>query len=77
MYAAVTSVNCHTTDISKCADYQIQTSGNILKTSKTGKIFLESQRKYILEESILITLDVKPLYTNITNNESIKSVKKS
>ena len=31
--------------------------------------------KYIPQENLLVTLDVKPLYANITNNKGIKAVK--
>ena len=43
------------------------------------KDFLKKLEKVkdISQESLLVTLDVKSLYTNIPNNEGIKAVKRS
>ena len=46
--------------------------------SKAKKILLKNnQIEEIPECSLLVTLDVKSLYTNIPNNEVIKAVKKA
>ena len=46
--------------------------------SKAKKILLKNnQIEEIHECSLLVTLDVKSLYTNIPNNEVIKTVKKA
>ena len=73
-------MNCHTKNISKYVDYHLQPivkeiSSYVKDTQdfhkKLGKV------KDIPQESLLITLDVKSLYTNIPNNGGIKAVKES
>ena len=46
---------------------------------KDRKDFLKKLEKVkdILQESLLVTLDIKSLYTNIPNYEDIKAVKES
>ena len=76
----VSSVNCHTANISKHVDYHhkpmvkkipsfVKDAHHLLKI--LGKV------RGITQDSLLVTLDVKSLYTNIPNNEGIKAVKES
>ena len=68
----VSSVNCHTANISKYVDYHLQPIvRKYPHTSKTHKIFSKKLEKVkdIPQESLLVTLDVISLYTNIPNND--------
>ena len=72
------SVNCHTANISKYVDYHLQPIVKGIPSYVNNKLnFLKSLEKLedITEESLLVTLEVKPLYINMPNNECIKSVK--
>ena len=76
----VSSVNCHTANISKHVDYHLQpVVKEIPSYVKDTQDFLKKLEKVkdIPLESLLVTLDVKSLYTNIPNNEGIKAVKES
>ena len=76
----VSSVNCHTANISKYVDYHLQPIvKEIPSYFKDTQDFLKKLEKVkdIPLESLLVTLDVKSLYTNIPNNEGIKAVKES
>ena len=78
----VSSVNCHTANISKYIDYHLQPIVKeislYVKDTQDFLKKLESEKvKDIHLESLPVTLDVKSLYTNITNNEGIKAVKES
>ena len=71
-------MNRHTANISKYVEYHLQ---HIVKEipsyGKDTQDFLNKLEKVkdIPQESLLATLDVKSLYTSITNNEDIKAVK--
>ena len=76
----VSSVNCHTANISKYVDYHLQPIfKEIPSYVKDTQDFHKKLQKVkdIPQESLLVTLDVKSLYTNIANNEGIKAVKES
>ena len=76
----VRSVNCHTANISKYVDYHFQPIvKEIPSYVKETQDFLKKLEKVkvIPQESLLVTLEVKSLYTNIQNNEGIKAVKES
>ena len=76
----VKSVNCHTANISKYVDYHLQPIvKEIPSYVKDTQDFLKKLEKVkdIPLESLLVTFDVKSLYTNIPNNEGIKAVKES
>ena len=76
----VSSVNCHTANISKYVDYHLQPIvKEIPSYVKDTQDFLKKLEKVkdIPLESLLVTLVVKSLYTNIPNNEGIKAVKGS
>ena len=76
----VSSVNCHTYNISKYVEYHLQPIvKEMLSYVKDTKDFIKklNQVEEIPEGSLLVTLDVKSLYTNIPNNEGIKTLKKA
>ena len=76
----VSSVNCHTANISKYVDYHLQPIvTEIPSYVKDTQDFLKKFEKVkdIPQEILLVTLDVKSLYTNIPNNEGIKAIKES
>ena len=76
----VSSVNCHTANISKYVDCHLQPIvKEIPSYVKDTQDFLKKLEKVkdIPQDSLLVTLDVKSLYTNIPNNEGIKAVKES
>ena len=66
----VNSVNCHTSGISKYVDYRLQAIAKDFLT-KLNHV------RHIAKENLLVTLDVKSLYTNIPNNEGIKAVREA
>ena len=71
-------MNCHTANISKYVDYHLQPIvKEIPSYVKDTQGFLKKLEKVkdISLERLLVTLDVKSLYTNIPNNEGIKAVK--
>ena len=76
----VSSLNCHIANISKYVDYHLQPIVNEIPSYvKDTQDFLKKLEKLkdIPQESLLVTLDVKSLYTNIPNNEGIKAIKGS
>ena len=76
----VSSVNSHTANISKDVDYNLQPIVKEIPSNvKDTQDFLKKLKKIkdIPQEGLLVALDVKPLYTNIPNNEGIKAVKES
>ena len=76
----VSSVNCHTVNILKYVDYHLQpTVKEIPSYVKGTQDFLKKieKVKYIPQERLLVTLDVKSPYINIQNNEDIKAVEES
>ena len=78
---AVSSVNCHTANISKYVDYHLQPIvKEIPSYVKDTQDFLKKIEKVkdIPQESLLVILYVKSLYANIpNNNKSINAVKES
>ena len=79
-HPAVSSMNCHTANISKYVDYHLQpVIKKIHSYIKDTLDFLKKLEKIkdIPQESLLVTLDVKALYTKILNNEGIKAAKES
>lgn len=76
-HPVVRSVNCHTANISKHANYHLQPKVKETPSYVKGtQDFLKKVEKLkeIPEESLLVTLDKKPLYINIRNKEDIKAV---
>ena len=76
----VSSVNCHTTNISKYIDYHLQ---RVVKQTpsyiKDTNNFINNVNdiRNIPRKSYLVTMDVKSLYTNIPNSEGMATVKKA
>ena len=73
----ISSVNCNTTKISQYVDHHLQPHvqelGSYVKDS-TDFIKKVSPIDKVPQESVLVTMDVLSLYTNISNNEGIKAV---
>ena len=75
----MSSVGCHTENISKFVDHHLQPINKELEsyvkdtTDLVNK--LESLPECPKEETILVTLDVRSLYTNIPNNEGLEAIK--
>lgn len=73
-------VNCLTANILKYVDYQIQLiDKEISSYVEDTQDFLKKLQKAkdTHEDSALVTSDIKPLNTNIANNEAIKANKES
>ena len=71
-------MNCHTGNISKYVNYHLQPIfKEIPSYVKNTKDFLKKLDKVkgIPQESLLVTLEVKSLDTNIANNRVLKTVK--
>ena len=76
----VSSVNRHTNTISKYVDFDLQPIvKNIPSYVRDTTDFLQKldKIKNIQNDCLLVTLDVKSLYTNIPNNEGIKTVREA
>ena len=76
----VSSVNCHAYTISKDVDFHLQPIvKNIPSYVRGSTDFLQKldKVKNIPNDFLLVTLDVKSLYTNIPNNEGIKAVREA
>ena len=76
----ISSVNCHTSKISKFVDYHLQPIvKEIPSYVKDTSDFLRKLNtiKTVPDNSYLVSLDVKSLYTSIPNSEGVKAVKKS
>ena len=74
----VNSVECHTSKISKFADHCLQPHAKSLPSyiqDTSDFINRISETIDINKDTILVTLDVKSLYTNISNHEGIEAVK--
>ena len=74
----VSSIDCHTTNISKYTDHHhLQPYVKELKSyvkDSTDFIRKINSIKKIPDNSILVTIDVRSLHTNIPNKEGIKAV---
>ena len=71
-------VNCSASNISKYVDYHLQPIvKEIPSYVKYTKYFIQilNETEEVSKEILLFTLNVKSFYTNIPNNEGIKSVK--
>ena len=76
----ISSVNCHTSTISKYVDFRLQPIvKNIPSYVRDTTDFLQKldKVKNVPNDCLLATLDVKSLYTNIPNNEGIKAVREA
>ena len=73
----VSSIDCHTTRISKYIDNRLQPHIKQLKSyvkDCTDFIRKINSVEKISDNSILVTVDVRSLYTNIPNKEGIEAV---
>ena len=76
----VSSVNYHTYTISKYVDFHLQPIvKNIPSYVRDTTDFLQKldKLKKIPNDCLLVTLNVKSLYTNIANNEGVKAVREA
>ena len=75
----ISSINCHTAKISKFVDYHLQDLVKKLPSYiKDTTDFINKTKDLDLpDDSILVTMDVSALYTNIPNDEGIEAVKNS
>lgn len=75
----VSSVGCHTEKISKFVDHHLQSMNKNLEShvQDTTDLVkkLENLPESPKEDTILVTLDVRSLYTNIPNNEGLEAIK--
>ena len=79
-HPVVSSVNCHTYTISKYVDFHLQPIvKNIPSYVRDTTDFFQKldKIKNIPSDCLLVTLDLKLLYTNIPNNEDIKAVREA
>ena len=75
----VSSINCHTTNISKYVDYHLRRIvKQIPSYVKDTNDFINKINavKSVPKNSYLVTMDVRSLYTNIPNAEGISAVKR-
>ena len=72
----ISSINCHTANLSKFVDYHLQE--HVTKTSsyvKDTTDFLNKTKDInVPPNSLLVTMDVKSLYTNIPNGEGLSAI---
>ena len=75
---AISSINCHTSRISEFVDYYLQTEVKKLKSyveDTTDFIRKTEAIDHVSDDSYLVSLDVRSLYTNIPHKEGIEAVK--
>ena len=76
----VSSINCHTSNISKYVDYHLQPiMQQIPSYIKDTNNFINKFNtvKSVPKNSYLVTMDMRSLYTNIPNAEGISAVKRA
>ena len=75
----VSSVGCHTEKISQYVDYHLQPLNKNLESYVQDTTDLLKKLENIpedpREDTILVTMDVRSLYTNIPNDEGLEAVK--
>ena len=74
----ISSVNCHTTKLSKYVDHFIQPLAKKVKSyirDTTDLINKIKHIKRIPRNAILVTMDVRSLYSNIKHNDGIAALK--
>ena len=75
----ISSIQCHSSNISKYVDYHLQPE--VAKLKSYTKDSTDAINKLIKikdeveEDDILVTMDVRSLYTNIPNEEGIRAVR--
>ena len=73
--SAISSVNCHTSRSSEFVDYYLQTEVKKLKSyviDTTDFIKKIEATDHVSDDSYLVSLDVRSLYTNIPHKEGLK-----
>ena len=75
----VSSINCHTNQISRYIDYHLQPIVKQIPSyvKDTNDFIRKISAINLPQNSILVSMDVKSLYTNIPNAEGICAVKRS
>ena len=75
----ISSVNCHTSNTSRYVDYHLQPIvKNIPSYIKDTNNFIKKTKDVkVPKDAILVSLDVKALYTSIPNPECIAAVKRA
>ena len=76
----ISSTNCHTTKLSKYVDHYIQPLAKAVKSYIRDTTDLLNKMKLlgtIPEGAILVTMDVKALYSNIDHNEGLTALEDS
>ena len=68
----ISSVDCHTSNISRYVDYHIPSY-----KKDTNDFIKKTKDLEVPKGAILVSLDVKALYINIPNSESIAAVKRA
>ena len=75
----VSSIDCHTSKISEYVDYHlqplVQNTESYVKDTNDFLQKLESSTTDIDNNTFLVTMDVKSLYTNIPNDEGIRATR--
>lgn len=75
----ISSIDCHTSKISEYVDYYLQPFAKQLSSYVKDTTDFINKLKHFSDQkdkdTILVTLDVKSLYTNIPNQEGIEAVK--
>ena len=75
----VSSIGCHTERISKYVDHYLQPINQSLpsyvKDTTNFLNKLDSLPEELPDDAIMVTMDVRSLYTNVPNNEGIEAVK--
>ena len=76
--SVISSLNCHTSRISEFVDYYLQPEVKKLKSYvKDTTDFIKKTEgiDHVSDDSYLVSLDVRSLYTNIPQKEGIEAVK--
>ena len=79
-HPVVSSVNCHTNTISKYVDFHLQPVVKNISSyvrDTTDSLQKLDKVKIVPNDCLLVTLDMKSVYTNIPNNEGIKAVREA
>ena len=76
----ISSVNCHTSRISEFVDYYLQPEVEKLKSyvkDTTDFVKKIEAIDHVSDDSHLVSLDVRSLYTNVPHKERIEAVKQT
>ena len=76
----VSSIDCHTSELSKFVDHYLQPHTKALTSYVKDTTDFINKLEYVKDtskDSILVTLDVTALYTNTLNHKDIEAVKET